>query len=541
MARQVEMVITADNTKALRAFQKLIDKGVQTGQSLEKAGNKGKDSFQKAGNALTGGISKAITMITGAGGLLAVVKLVSDEFRNMQEMQTKMADVQVTLDTARQNLIWNMAGQEDKVKGTIESLKKLAAETGVTETTLTSAMATAVSAGGDPQGLGFDAVRAAARLRPSAPEDIPMITGSILDLAKLTGSQDAMTNAGLLRYVGKEARITDPMAQAMNIPAALIGTGLAGASTQESAALFGTITKQAADPVGRKSGTAAISLAVQMKEFFEGAPEKAEEFQAKMDKKRKRKWDADVSEERRAMKFWESVPETEGFGERLDILQQNPTVRKEFLKTASFQAKTGEVVKALISDPESITAKEYKGILGRMPTDMSGMAAVAEEAITAQGLSDLNVVSGFGRDFRSMRELVQTVNPFQGLWGQVHKELPETLQAAGMSALGQRISKLGTAFSSYSDVSGALGKARGAINERYGEFQKEMMETIDPETGTPGTMEGRMAYRNMNFMLDLMNKIDERMKTANEIASNIMGNTDDPKVTKTPSSRKEVQ
>lgn len=308
-----------------------------------------------------------------AVGVLSVgtaVQAITSELRMQQEMVDRAASAKTTVSESRNIVIRNtdnanVAGQ------VLAENSALATKLGISEVPVNLARASALSAtGGDIQ-ASLAAVDIASQFLKDSPTAIPQFAGSLTDLAKVTGTNDALTNLGLLKKVGELSRVVDSNAQAQNIPRALIGMRAMGATTAEASAAFAALTSASADLQGATSGTAGISLAEQLRSF---------------------------------------MPEAASMGAAISALQADPEKAKAFLADASFEKIALGPIEQLLLNPNSEAAKAYRANLAAVP-DNTGLRAKGQESLDAFSINELNQTEQRKRGLRAFGESEGVASP----------------------------------------------------------------------------------------------------------------------------------
>jgi len=406
---------------------------------------------------------------TGAGALLSVVKLIKDEIANTQDVQAKAMQRQIDLQSARANLLRNMAAATPQERRTaLEVAAKIARETHVNEKWITAALASAYSASGGNLELATSAVRGAAMLFPDVPQEIGAFAGSTMDVSKATKSPNALVNQGVMATVAAMSRIVDPHLQAKNIPQALIGMTQYGATVSEAGAFLAAVTSGAAEFTGDVSRTGVINLTQRIDEMFshprpasiEGGLTAPEEEKLKLITPRakriieKRKEGRRLSE--REISIWEeylSLTERKAtakvipaipaglntFGERLSYLQGHPQLVEELLKGVDIRAQLKAPIRDILTNRQSDVARRYAEFVRKIPEDTEALRKIGKGVISSIRTDPLFFTAEASRILESGIDQIYVERPDLGISGAVRSKLKDLLQAAGESALSQRI------------------------------------------------------------------------------------------------------
>lgn len=366
-------------SQALRAAEHDIDR---TGSAVDRIGSKGDRatlSMRKLGQAFTsafGGFGLASLMSQ------AISSFTSD-IQRLETVLTQFVDARKTLSSARKDLIRNMAGSTTEERAAaIRASDEIAAETHTERRVVTSAMAEAMSASGGNFALSRDAVRLAAKLYPDRPAEIAQVAGQMIDLAPVTGTNDAATNAGLLMRTAATSRVVDPRAQATSIGPAIIGQDAQGSTYRGASSMFSALTAATGDLTGRTSGTAAINLAKQLNNF-------------------------EITDPVTGLK---SMP-LAGFQtthERIQALWNNPELAQQFMDQASFMAKSQGPILKLLTDRNSTVAKSYRQFYESFPS-LEELASLPGNTIADFSAADsLERTDAYDRQASSSSDRLQT-------------------------------------------------------------------------------------------------------------------------------------
>ncbi|MBI4578877.1 MAG: hypothetical protein HY718_04190, partial [Planctomycetes bacterium] len=347
------------------------------------------------------------------------------------------------------------------------------------------------------------------------PESLPSFAGAMLDLAKVTGSQDARVNRGLLLAVGGLSRVSEPSQQAANIPKALIGVRGFGASTAGAAALWASLSTMGADTEGAMSRTGAIALAQQLEMFLPAAGAAAEttarpltEAEA-LERERNRKalararlrqaaggqlTGAEIAAIRREERFAQieagetKLPARPGIAsmeKRLEYLWANPELAKSFYAAASFEKAVEAPIRDLLTDPNSPIAKLYRKELGMLPSN-AGLIAEGGRMVSAVRGEPLAVLAGTQRMYAQTQEELLLGNLI-GASGAVNREgLRTLLEASGMGATATRAEMLGFEARSGVGTTGGYREATAILRRRQGALQRPWEVPIPSEFDTGG-------------------------------------------------------
>lgn len=253
-----------DYARAVEAEQKKLS---ETGDAADKSGG------------LIGGLtSKMGQFVGGLGAASAVIAFIKSEYDALIERQGKSKDANISLAAAQSDALDNLDASmtpAEFAKRMKESSKRL----GMSERDLTVAASSALSAKGDKSAAdAISAVEASAKLNRFAPEKLPDMAASTLDLGKhlKMKPEEAL---GFLIGVGQSSRVVSLKNTAENIAPAIIGGVSQGIPKEKAAAIAASITGTAVDSTGKPTNTTMQALFGQLKEFgsaeygFTGGPE----------------------------------------------------------------------------------------------------------------------------------------------------------------------------------------------------------------------------------------------------------------------------
>ena len=354
--------------------------------------------------------------LAGSAGVLGVMKLITAEIRQQIELQEKQAKSQITLNQARQGLIRNLPTASDQeIKALLASGTQIAAKTGVQEKVIADALAQAVSASGGNIKASKSAVTVAARFLADLPDQIAPFSGSLLDISKATGTQDAQANLGFVRNVAGLSRVVDPKAQALSIPRSVIGQTKFGATSAEGAAFFAALTNSAADFRGETSATATVSFQAQLKDFFR---------------------------KKRSPELRRLAGEDATFTQRLTALRTNPALARQFASSSSFEKTVLGPLRDFILNPDSEIANQFRGFRGQIPTDVPSLRRLGQQSFDQRGLDPLESVAQTKRVLDQASNDLLTQDAGGGRAGVVREGLFKLLEATGLGSTAESLAKL---------------------------------------------------------------------------------------------------
>jgi len=512
----VKITLTADEAKAYKAYDRLVKKQREMTREAGKFGKESARSSEEAAKGLKGvgkeqegvfgegGIRMMrnfASALTGAGGVLAAFKLITAEIANIKDVQALAAAAQVTLASARRDLVRNMPNATDaEITGAFAAAKAIAQQTKVSEAIITSSLASAVSASGGDLPAAIKATRLSGRYIADRPEEIAAFAGTLGDIAGVTGLKDPAANLGYVSFVGGLGRIVDPKRQAKNIPIALKGMVASGASSQTAAAFFAALTKAGADPLGESSGTASIAMAEQLRKFLPATlsdPALLARLIETSEPAERVELNRLVSAyKKEGMILPEIMPRLrdKGYGGRMDELQQtetatnmrerlnrlfaDPAMARRFLSGSSFEMKYRGQMEQLVLDKDSEIRQQYLSNLEKIP-ERGQLAEIADALMDAYKLDPLNMTAELQRSYASTTEQLHLRNRLAGQAAAHRDGLVEVLKASGETALGQRISGLDFDARTQMGRRRAMDTASAQIESRIEWLERKSIDSLE--------------------------------------------------------------
>ena len=379
-------------------YEKALAKLADAHEDVSSVSGQLKSKTDKLFSAET--LTKVGKFALGLGGVSSAAALITQELRAQLELIDKAAKTQLSVSQSRNVVLRNLVGTSpENARAILEENQKLASETGVSEQAINQARASALSASGGNVQASLEATRVAAKFLADQPGEIGGFAGSLLDLSKVTGSTDANENLGLLSFVASQSRVVSPQQQAANIPRALIGARSFGATSQEAAALFASITTGSGDLTGATSGTATIQLAKQLESF--------------------------------------QVPGATTVSEKIAAMQSNPELASSFLADASFETSSLGPIRELLSNPNSEIARSFQSGMSALP-DSAGLRRQGQSAIDLfNQANSLNPLAVADRNLGTLTETLR-VGETQNLSDEARENLREILMRTGSGSLSAR-------------------------------------------------------------------------------------------------------
>lgn len=433
------------------------------------------------------GAAALASLKTYAAGVLSIAaayRYVTAELRAQQDLTDRAQQQKLGVSETRNVLIRNLVGASpSQIQSVIGQNQSLAKQLGVSESVINLARADTLSAtGGDIQ-ASLNATQVGARFLKDQPGAIAQFAGSLTDLSKVTGTNDASVNLGLLTTVGGLSRVVNPQAQAQNIPRSLIGQLSFGSTPQEAAALFAAITTASADIQGATSGTGSVSLAEQLSRF--------EPFGGKGTT-----------------------------GERIRALQQNRALAEQFLGDASFEKTVLGPIRQLLLDPTSDAARAFASNLSQIP-DTAGLRRRGEQSLASLSVNDLNRTVDRRTAILSTAERIATRGGTGPLASDEIQAIQDTINRRTKSSVL-------TSFRFALDAGGgisvddAIGQLQGVINRQeaaieYARRNRGGQLQITEEELRAREKETRESSQGIQEMIDVLKSIQQQGQETNRL------------------------
>jgi hypothetical protein len=387
------------------ALEKLAQAGEKAGKGLSSGADAGYSSLTKFAGAITG-IGGTI------GGITAIVAVLKREYEDLIRRQKAAADIQISLADAQSQAIINL-GKDDVVdrKKLLALTRQGSKETGLSERDFTLAFSDALSARGDKSAMqAYGATKASAALLPFNPQAAKLLSGAVLDISK-GGNISPEAAVGYFASVSRAARVTDFQGTAEHIAPGIVGVTKFGDNLQQAGGLLSTLSLGEADPTGRRSRTASISLAKQLEERYPGLANTEERIRA-----------VQAGGPKEWKKFFE------GGKYRVDG-------KSKKFEGASFEATALPTIRGLLSsDAGTQERKEYEASLKNVIDPATGEAVYKELMGDIGGLRSVQLARK-QRLFKGSAESAQIDDRFGADVAVGREGLEEVLAAHGLGVL----------------------------------------------------------------------------------------------------------
>jgi len=332
-------------------------------------------------------------------------------------------------------------------KAAVARIGQISKATGVSQSTIYSAGAMALSAAGDLSTYeALNAVEMAARIAPDAPAELSTTAGGLLDLAAVTGTGDARKNAGFMLRIGTQARITSMKDIAENlVPAAKSIMGF-GATPEQAAALATTLSTAMKDTTGAQSGTAGIALARQLEEFLPTQDT----------------YTYDARGRRRLDRRGTGLKTLE---ERIRYMQEHPELLDQFMRQGSWEAKA-EVPSRMLLTRGTTEAKLFAERVGGFGGDLG---AETDAFLRGMGQEPLQQMADLTRRGTNVSEIMKLEDERRAARAAIFEAVDKYQEARGVPWI-DRMSQYGQMqFSDflYSVSGGRLGASAGRVAQNF--------------------------------------------------------------------------
>lgn len=464
----VQMTFLANGESAERVIAQLEKKLA----GLEERVKRGTGS----GN-VAGGIAQAFeNAALSIGSLHSAMALLKGEFDDLIRRQDAALRTNRSYAGSFRQAFFNLGS--DATIRTADDLQqeinRVSESTGSTPKAVADALGSSLSARGNLSAKdAVDATEAALKLAPNIPEAQMPLAGMALDFRKLNPNASAQSILGFGLQIGTESRVTDITSLAQNVAPAVASVMRSGAEDRSAGALTASLSQGMFDTEGQMSGTAAISLAAQLKESF---------------------------------------PDLKSFEERLTLVQENEQARNAFLKggvfngrkmnAASFERKAETSIESLLTGGE--VAAMYEGARARLP-GLAGNERRFQEVIGDVGKQSSQIADLSVKKAEAGKERAQLENTAQTEAGTASKSLDEAFEAVGAGALDRFFRK------GYYYVRVGVGQSPGEAGAAELSTYKKALESNPFGGQNPDSQ----ASKKLDEMIGLLQSVDRNFAELN--------------------------
>lgn len=391
MADDVKLKFAGDGADGERAIAQLerkyesLENKLKHLYDLSKRGSKdAKDGFLAVKDAV-GDVGSAITGISGPMDVfLKLIQTAKSEFDDFVQRQEKSKTKTLDYAHAMEKLAVDLQGDPTlPVAQADKEVRRIAAKTGVDMKYVASALGTGVSAKGHlPSADIVPIVETVATAVPLLKTEHDMMVATIADLRKTDPRITPEGGFGFMLAAKQQARITELPSLVQHGMPAIIGLNKmdGGQNWRENAAIYAALTNAAQDPSGRKSRTASIALAVQMKEFLQDVPELKDNL------------------------------------DRIQFFQKHPDARKAFLEGGDFRGKRRKGLQMTVTGEggeqfnigtdrasfEKQMLPAIQGLLGGSKTDVETLNEALKRIPEASGAQAIGEYQDFLRNIKGL-------------------------------------------------------------------------------------------------------------------------------------------
>lgn len=349
---ETKQVITGDSASAQKAYADLARQVVkleETNQKmtakLDQGLRKGSESQGRMNQMINQGISQLASMAAGWVGVTAVIAGANKELEEHRKLMENAGGKQISMGKAQATLAFNTL-DDKQFQQAVKDVDRIADKTGFPDRAiLTEGMGNAISASGGKYDDAVKALEAAAKITRITPEQLGVMTGAGLDIAR-AAQVTPEEGIALSLKTGKEARVNDPKLNAKNTAQGVSKAALSRAegadartAVEEAAETQAWLGLAGNDVEGDTSRTANWKLSQNLDDLFEGRM-----FRTFRGRKIPVKPSFD--------------PGTEG--KRLEQLaQESPAIKKHFLENMTVESYA-PIVRDYLENPEGEQGKTRK-------------------------------------------------------------------------------------------------------------------------------------------------------------------------------------
>lgn len=486
--QNVGITLTANSTAVEKALEKLsagLDKTVDKLNRVEQASAKSAkataDGMEKASNAVGSFVGALVGAESASSLVMRAATAIKAEWEHIARLQKEAAAASTTaagaIAKARLNFSADATVGDKDLEG---KLQDIARRTGVSLKDVAGSASGAFSAGAKTNAQALAAVEAGFQLAPFDSAQASELSGRAIDLSKTTGA-DPRAAIGFLLNTGKAARTTDlGKLGAQGLPA-ITGIMAQGDSAEQAAELFALTSQALADTEGSVSKTASIALS-----------ERLGSFVAKRSGKDDR---GSFAVPKDQIAAFEAAKSTEA---RIDVMQQNPELRRAFLGANAFGTESSAFVGKLLSGDAGVNALRQQTRDTINPLDdrqiaafdakrasiaagrFEGVAAAGRES--ASSAEGLNLADSPGARTAVARDIVEKIADRSGMNFVGRKAAQAEFEAR--TAVGQSPEKAaigvaeGVRAKSFQSVMGGGAYAAGNVDEKLDRYMSEQIEIL---------------------------------------------------------------
>jgi hypothetical protein len=232
-------------------------------QKLAKVGSTGKSSFRGLNSEMKSVVSSLIGPVGLAGAIGAVVMELRKAYQEFRERNRETLNLNQSLGESRATALLNLPASFDGGSVAMDAMVERVAEKSKLERRdVYQAMGPGLSAKGAAGMKAFeDALTLAAKVQKKTGDkyNAGEMVGSLLDIRKATGNEEAMTNFGWLKQVGAGARIESLEGQLRLVPG-VAAASARGITPENAMEIQATMSKIIMDKTGERTQTAFVNF-----------------------------------------------------------------------------------------------------------------------------------------------------------------------------------------------------------------------------------------------------------------------------------------
>lgn len=469
MTQTTKIVMTSDDKgvldailKQTHAMDKLADKMDRVGRSGRKGSADVQSGFDRAGASIKNAASQLLGFGSAAGALgvlVATLKKEMEEIRRRDDQaRAAQRGVAESVRGARINFVEDASLKDKDLEKALQGVAQRArSPVGI----VAEAFSSAASAKGSLSNMeALRAVEAALTLRPGDLATGTELGSRALDITKLAPGLDPRAAVGFMTNVQAASRVTDLAQLGQTAPTAISAAAAAGDTPEQGAELYATVTNLLADAEGRKSSTLAKQLIAMTSAFVPAGRGKDERGGFRIPKEQMEAFEA-----------------AQGPTARLEVLQQNAELRRDFMARNSFAAETRVAAERLLSG-DAGAMREYqqaRRVINPLNAQQEGAFDAKVEQLEG-GL--FQPVLTAGQRTEQLAEGSRLGNTLGGRRDASRKALESALDAVGDSWLTRKLR-----MSAFDNAAGRNPEraAAGIIQAKIRETQ-EYLDTAGPGT-----------------------------------------------------------
>jgi len=268
----VKITVSGNDAGLLAVWQRQNAEILKNQKSLLQMGQAGEKAGRDVGGGMEGSakgavsLGKALTGVgTAVGGVMAVVKLLKDEWDSLISRQKEAANRQITEAGAERQALQNLGpGAKLTADAYSKRIGEIAEKTGANRRDLHLAAASAFAARGNlSEQEALESVEEAATLNPDDAAGMSSMAGANLDLRKKTPG-GAKKKTGFMTSLQAASRVKNFDQLSRNIIPAVNAIQNFGDTEEEAGELVAAMSQALGDFEGAISKTASIQLASQL-------------------------------------------------------------------------------------------------------------------------------------------------------------------------------------------------------------------------------------------------------------------------------------